>query len=143
MILLLVAGASMVVPAGQTFRCTPTAVYDGDGPIWCREGPKIRLAGIAAREMDETCNANQPCPNATARQARDQLVRLLGGARGTLSTGHITVVAGPMTCLSEGGARGSRTAAWCRLANGADLNCAMIRSGTTLRWARYWGRHQC
>lgn len=43
--------AVSVIPAGQSFNCTPTAVYDGDGPIWCAEGPHIRLSGIAAREM--------------------------------------------------------------------------------------------
>ena len=48
-----VATASVpLVKAGQTFTCTPTHVWDGDGPIWCEEGPRLRLAGIAAREMD-------------------------------------------------------------------------------------------
>jgi endonuclease YncB( thermonuclease family) len=55
---LLLALAVTVVPAGQTFACTPVAVYDGDGPVWCAEGPRIRLAGIAAREMDGTCRSN-------------------------------------------------------------------------------------
>ena len=52
MIALLLAS---IVPAGQSFNCTPTAVWDGDGPIWCAEGPHIRLSGIAAREMDGSC----------------------------------------------------------------------------------------
>lgn len=143
MLLFVAAQAAFVVPAGQVFFCTPVAVYDGDGPVWCREGPKIRLAGIAAREMDGTCNSNQPCPTSSAQQARDQLVSFLGGAKGTMSTGHIKVTARPMRCLSEGGGRGSRTAAWCQLANGLDLSCAMVRSGTTLRWARYWRQHRC
>src|SRR3546814_11542766 len=62
-----------VVPAGQTFLCTPTRVWDGDGPVWCAEGPRIRLAGIAARESDGTCRSNQPCPDAPAQAARDAL----------------------------------------------------------------------
>ncbi len=37
--------AASIVPAGQTFDCTLTAVWDGDGPIWCAEGPHIRLSG--------------------------------------------------------------------------------------------------
>ena len=37
-----------VIPSGQTFECTLTHVWDGDGPIWCEEGPRLRLAGIAA-----------------------------------------------------------------------------------------------
>src|SRR5687767_12542809 len=51
-----------IVASGQSFACTPTAVWDGDGPIWCAEGPKIRLAGIAAREIDGTCKKGHPCP---------------------------------------------------------------------------------
>ena len=132
-----------IVPLGQTFTCTPTAVWDGDGPIWCAEGPKIRLSGIAAREMDGTCRSNQPCPKASAEAARDQLVSFLGGAKGMLETGHVKVSAAPMQCASGGGAGGSRTAAWCRTSSGVDLSCAMMRSGTVLKWARYWQAHRC
>ena len=134
---------SQVVAAGLLFTCTPTAVWDGDGPIWCAEGPRIRLAGIAAREADGTCRSNQPCPGASSDQARDQLVRLLGGARGTLPTGHVKVRARPMRCASDGSAGGSRTAAWCVTSAGVDLNCAMVRSGKALRWRRYWRNHRC
>src|SRR5574339_339007 len=99
----LLFAAAMIVPAGQSFACTPTRVWDGDGPIWCAEGPKVRLAGIAAREMDGTCNANQPCPPASAVDARNQLVNLLVGERGTLPTGHVKVKAATMRCMSDGG----------------------------------------
>jgi endonuclease YncB( thermonuclease family) len=76
--LILAILAATVIPAGATFACTPTAVYDGDGPIWCAEGPKIRLAGIAAREMDGTCRTNQPCPKVSAERSRDKLAELVG-----------------------------------------------------------------
>jgi endonuclease YncB( thermonuclease family) len=66
-----------VVAAGTSFTCTPTRVGDGDGPIWCAGGPKIRLAGIAAHEMDGTCRPNQPCPTASAEEARTALATLL------------------------------------------------------------------
>lgn len=135
--------AASIVTAGQTFTCTPTHVWDGDGPIWCAEGPHVRLSGFAAREMDGTCRRGHPCPEASPTQARDALVRLLGGARGSNSTRHV-VVAGPkLTCRSEGSAGGNRTAAWCRLPTGADLSCAMIRTGTVLRWDRYWKGPAC
>lgn len=137
------AGQPNVVPSGQTFMCTPVAVWDGDGPIWCDEGQRIRLAGIAAREMDGTCSPGHPCPEASAEAARDELVRLLGGPKGRLGTGHIKVSASPLTCQSVGGGGGSRTAAWCSTASGVDLNCAMMASGKALRWDRYWGRHTC
>ena len=78
----LFTAAVLMVPAGETFSCTPVRVWDGDGPVWCAEGPRVRLAGIAAREHDGTCRSNQPCPAATADQARDALVRTVGRARG-------------------------------------------------------------
>lgn len=126
-----------VVAAGQTFTCTPTRVWDGDGPIWCAEGPRIRLAGIAAREMDGSCNSNQPCPAAGAEQARDALVRLVGRPVGRSSYGHVMVAGPSLSCASEGNGGGDRTAAWCRTPAGADLSCAMIMGGTALRWPRY------
>lgn len=142
MIAAFLALASMV-PSGETFTCTPVAVWDGDGPIWCDEGPRIRLSGIAAREIDESCRPSHPCPAATGVEARDALVRLLGGPKGTLSHGHIVVRAAPMTCVSTGSAGGNRTGAWCRLANGVDLSCAMTADGYALVWPRYWKDHLC
>lgn len=135
--------AASIVDSGQPFTCTPTHVWDGDGPVWCAEGPHLRIAGIAAREMDGTCRTNQPCPAASAIEARDALVQLMGGARGTISTGHVVVRGPRLTCRSEGGAGGNRTAAWCRLPSGADLSCAMIKTGTVLRWDRYWKGPAC
>jgi endonuclease YncB( thermonuclease family) len=135
--------AASIVASGQTFTCTPTHVWDGDGPVWCAEGPHLRIAGIAAREMDGTCRTNQPCPAASAIEVRDALVQLMGGARGTISTGHVVVRGPRLTCRSEGGAGGNRTAAWCRLPSGADLSCAMIKTGTVLRWDRYWKGPAC
>ena len=135
--------AASIVDSGQPFTCTPTHVWDGDGPVWCAEGPHLRIAGIAAREMDGTCRTNQPCPAASAIDARDALVQLMGGARGTISTGHVVVRGPRLTCRSEGGAGGNRTAAWCRLPSGADLSCAMIKTGTVLRWDRYWKGPAC
>lgn len=135
--------AAAVVAAGETFICTPVAVWDGDGPVWCAEGPHVRIAGIAAREMNGTCNSNQPCPDASALQARDALVSLFGGARGSNSTGHVRVSGTAMTCRSEGSAGGTRTAAWCSLSSGQDLSCAMVATGTVLKWDRYWRGHRC
>lgn len=140
---MLVILAASIVAAGQTFTCTPTHVWDGDGPVWCAEGPHLRIAGIAAREMDGTCRSNQPCPSASAVEARGALVGLLGGPRGTIPTGHVVVRGPRLTCRSEGSAGGSRTAAWCRLPSGADLSCAMISTGTVLRWDRYWKGPAC
>lgn len=135
--------ATQVIAAGITFACTPIAVYDGDGPIWCKEGPKIRLAGIAAREMGGTCRSNQPCPETSAIASRDYLAALVGQRVGQRPEGHVIVRGPTLTCLSQGGGRGSRTAAWCRTAQGVDLSCAMVKSGMALRWAQYQGDKVC
>ncbi|MCW1431612.1 hypothetical protein [Novosphingobium sp. JCM 18896] len=135
--------AAVIVPAGQAFACTPTAVYDGDGPIWCAEGPRIRLAGIAAREMDGRCRTNQPCPAVSAERSRDELVRLVGVPIGRGREGHVLVRGPTMRCQSEGSAGGSRTAAWCVSPRGGDLSCAIVRGGWALRWELYWKRHLC
>src|SRR5690606_20505873 len=112
-LLLLEAAGVAVVPSGQTFECTPTRVWDGDGPIWCAEGPRIRLSGIAAREIDGTCRSNQPCPK---EQSRDALARLVGQPRGTSPQGHVLVTGPTMTCRSVGSGGGNRTAALVRIA---------------------------
>lgn len=137
------AAAGPVVRQGERFSCTPTAVWDGDGPIWCAEGPKIRIAGVAAREMDGSCRANQPCPTVGAIEARDRLVRLLGGPKGTLSSGHVKVRSAPLQCVSEGSAGRSRTAAWCHSPIFGDLSCAVVQAGGAVRWARYWKDGRC
>src|SRR3546814_20850472 len=82
--------AATVIPDGQVFACTPTRVWDGDGPIWCREGMHVRLAGIAAREIDGSFRPGQPCPEASALAARSPLVILLGCAPGRTSTANIS-----------------------------------------------------
>lgn len=132
-----------VVPAGETFTCTPTAVWDGDGPIWCKEGPRIRLAGIAAREMDGSCSPGHPCPEASAVAARDALVRLVGQATGFGPHGHVTVKGPAMRCMSDGSGGGNRTAAWCVSPKGGDLSCAMVSMKLAAKWNRYWRGHSC
>lgn len=129
--------------AGSAFTCTPIRVWDGDGPIWCREGPRIRLAGIAAREIDGTCRAGHPCPTASAEAAREALARLLGRVTGTAPEGHLLVSGPALACRSDGSAGGNRTAAWCVSPVHGDLSCAMVASGMALRWDRHWGRHRC
>ena len=139
----LLLAAALVVQAGESFACTPTHVWDGDGPVWCAEGPRIRLSGIAAPEMDGSCNSNQPCPSASAEQARDALVDLVGARAGVGPHGHILVRGPAMTCLSLGNGGGDRTAAWCVSPRGGDLSWSMVATGTVVRWDRYWGNHRC
>ena len=141
--MLFLLAAISIVPAGQTFQCTPTRVWDGDGPIWCREGPRIRLSGVAAREMDGSCSKSHPCPKNDAEDARDALVRLIGKPIGKSRQGHTLVIGPTMTCRSEGGAGGNRTAAWCISPVGGDISCGMVKGGWALKWVRYWKAHRC
>lgn len=134
---------AQVIAAGVSFNCTPIAVWDGDGPIWCAEGPRVRIAGVAAREIDESCRINQPCPAVGGVETRDRLVKVFGGARGKLRTGHIRVRSPTMSCVSEGSGGGSRTAAWCRSPLFGDLSCATVKAGGAVRWYRYWSSHRC
>jgi endonuclease YncB( thermonuclease family) len=142
-VLFALALAVTIVPQGVEFTCTPTRVWDGDGPLWCAEGPRVRISGIAARESDGSCRANQPCPSASADAARDALVQLVGKPIGRSREGHVLLVGPALRCTSTGPGRGVRTAAWCALPDGRDLSCAMVATGTVLRWERYWQGHRC
>lgn len=141
--MLLVFIAAQVIPAGVPFRCTPIRVWDGDGPIWCAEGPRVRVAGIATRESDGTCRPGHPCPAAPPAQARAALVQLLGRQSGTARGGHAIVRGPTLRCVSSGGAGGKRTGAWCISPTTGDISCSMVASGTALPWPRYWKRHRC
>jgi hypothetical protein len=137
------ASRSTEVAAGADFACTPTKLWDGDGPIHCAEGPRIRLSGIAARETDGTCRPGHPCPTASAEQARDTLAALLGRITGTAPQGHLLIDGPALTCRAVGSAGGTRTAAWCTSPTAGDLSCAMVASGTVEKWDRYWRAHSC
>jgi hypothetical protein len=137
------ASGTGIVAEGERFACTPEKVWDGDGPIHCAEGPKVRLAGIAAREMNGSCSPGQPCPEASAEAARDALAGLLGRTTGIGPDGHLLIEGPALDCLSEGSAKGSRTAAWCTSPVAGDLSCAMAASGTVAKWERYWRGHDC
>jgi endonuclease YncB( thermonuclease family) len=139
----LLLAAALIVPAGQTFTCTPVRVWDGDGPLWCQEGPRIRLTGIATRERDGSCANGQPCPDVDPVQARDALVQLIGEPVGVSPHGHVLVEGPPMECLSEGDGGYERTSAWCVSPKGGDLSCAMVDGGYALRWERFWRDHNC
>lgn len=110
-----------VLAAGTIFTCTPTHVWDGDGPIWCAEGPKIRLSGIATREIetrggqaaDAGCIHGHPCPTADGVAARDHLVQLIGTVIGRARSGHIRVRAPTIRCISRGSGGYGRTGAIC------------------------------
>lgn len=132
-----------VVPAGETFTCTPTHVWDGDGPVWCAEGPRLRLSGIAARELDGSCSRGHPCPDSDPIASRDALVNLLGTRTGIGPHGHVLISGPTMRCTSTGSAGGDRTGAWCVSPRSGDISCAIVRGGWAARWDRFWQGHLC
>ena len=136
--------------AGLLFVCTPVAVWDGDGPIWCAEGPRLRIACIAARELDNTCRPHYPCPKASGIDARNALIQILGGPRGLVHLGprgepsaHVRVAGPRLACRSTGTAKGNRTAAICRLPTGQDLACAQLATRTVVIWRSFSGKRRC
>jgi endonuclease YncB( thermonuclease family) len=113
-----------LLASASVFLCTVTGVHDGDGPIYCAGGPKVRLTAVTARELDGTCSPGHPCPAATAQEARAALDRLTRGRT--------------LRC-EQTGTSYKRVTAWCWRADGREINCEMVRSGTAACWRKYDG----
>jgi endonuclease YncB( thermonuclease family) len=109
------------------FPCAVASVHDGD-TFRCADGVRVRVAGIDARELDGSCAPGHPCASAPPEQATAALDRLIDGQT--------------LTCEPNGRTY-NRVAAFCRRADGVDVSCAMLASGTVARWDRYWRGHRC
>jgi endonuclease YncB( thermonuclease family) len=107
--------------AADRFLCDVTHVNDGD-TLRCKDGTRVRLHAVAAREADETCSPGHPCPTATAASATAELRRL--AANQTISCEQV-------------GQSYNRVTAICWTPALVEINCAMIRSGTTLVWEKF------
>ena len=122
---------SQTAPAVQPLRqpaqgrgrliCSVAYINDGD-TLRCRDGTRIRLHAVAARESDETCSTGHPCPAASAASATAELRRLASGRT--------------IRCEPTGRSH-DRVTAICWTPSEQEINCAMIRSGTTLIWDRF------
>jgi endonuclease YncB( thermonuclease family) len=110
-----------IAAATDRFSCKVAYVNDGD-TLRCADGVRVRLHAVAAREMDETCSPGHPCPAASATSAKAQLARLVGGEA--------------ITCPRTGKSY-NRITAICWTPAQVEVNCAMIRSGTTVVWERF------
>lgn len=124
------------------FVCTPVAIWDSDGHLWCAEGPRIRIAGVAGRELDGSCRSNQPCPALDPLTARLRVIRAIGGrVTGTMPTKHLRIVAPAMRCVGYEMSH-TRVVASCTLASGADLRCSLLKAGAVVEWASYSRRYR-
>jgi len=116
-----IAAVPAAIPGRATLACAVASINDGD-TLRCRDGTRIRLHAVAAREADETCSIGHPCPAATAAAATHELARL-AAAR---------TIRGQPTGRSY-----DRVTAICWTPEGEEINCAMIRSGTALVWEKF------
>jgi len=123
---------AVALAKGQSFTCTVTRVHDGDGPLWCAEGPKVRVAGIQAPDFEraEPCRrrkAGYVCSDVRAR-ASQRIVSAL-------------VLHRRLRCVALEPSY-SRMVATCRLPDGHDLACAAVRAGAANWWAAYVRRYR-
>jgi endonuclease YncB( thermonuclease family) len=117
------------------FSCTVTRVHDGDGPLRCSNGIKVRIAGVQAPDFEsaspcraaDSRRANYLCDDAAAKRSQRIVERLV--LRKTLE------------CESTGRSY-SRVVAGCVLPDGRSLSCAVIASEAAVRWDRYWRQYR-
>lgn len=117
------------------FVCAVVRVHDGDGPLWCANGIKVRIAGVQAPDYEdaEPCRrrdasrANYTCDNAAADRSRQIVERL--------------VLRQSLNCQPMGRSY-ARVVARCTLPDGRSLSCAVIAAGAAVRWDRYWRQYR-
>lgn len=117
------------------FTCDVVRVHDGDGPLWCRNGMKVRVAGIQAPDFEsaEPCRrqdasrANYTCDDGAAERSRRIVERL--------------VLNRTLACQAIGKSY-KRVVARCVLPDGRSLSCATIAAGAAVRWDRYWRQYK-
>lgn len=102
------------------FACDVAYVNDGD-TLRCRDGTRVRLHAIAARETDNSCSPGHPCPTASAATSTAALTRLAGNR---------------ITCIRIGQSY-ERVTAICHNTSGVEINCAMVESGAAVTWDRF------
>jgi endonuclease YncB( thermonuclease family) len=108
-------------PSRGSLSCAVAYINDGD-TLRCRDGTRIRLHAVAAREHDGSCSPGHPCPSASAAAATAELRRLASG---------LTI-----TCHPTGRSY-NRVTAICWTPSGEEINCSMIRSGAAALWDRF------
>lgn len=113
------ASAQAAMPA-YDFACDVAYVNDGD-TLRCRDGTRVRLHAIAARETDGSCSPGHPCPAASAAMSRAALTGLAGHR---------------ITCIQTGTSF-DRVTAICHNGTGVEINCAMVERGAALIWDRF------
>lgn len=125
----------MPISPAAPFTCAVVRVHDGDGPLWCANGIKVRIAGVQAPDYEDAEPCRRPdkrrgrytCNDAAADRSRQTVERLV--LRQTLSCQPV-------------GMSYARVVARCTLADGRSLSCAVIAAGAAVRWDRYWRQYR-
>lgn len=122
----------MIADQPPPITCEVVSVYDADGPIRCRNGVKIRVAGVQAPDFTsaEPCRRGKPgyvCDDREAERSRVIAERL--------------VLRKTLTCQPVGTSY-KRVVARCTLPDGRSLSCALIASGAAVKWPSYWRRYR-
>ncbi len=112
-------------PASQTGASSTLAGYPTvvDGDTLRLNGERIRIIGMDAPEMNQTCTDASGRPWACGRVATQQLSALIAGGR--------------VECTAKGRDRYGRTLASCSAGSVSDLGGAMVRAGYAVRYGDY------
>jgi endonuclease YncB( thermonuclease family) len=116
------------------FVCQVVRVHDGDGPLWCANGRKVRIAGVQAPDFTSAA----PCrrrPRATAYVCDD------ASARRSQVIVSLLVLRRSLRCQPVDRSYG-RVVARCTLPDGRSLSCAALAVGAAVRWDAYWRRYR-
>lgn len=114
------------------FVCQVVKVHDGDGPLWCANGRKVRVAGVQAPDYENT----EPC--------RRRKVGYVCDDRRAAASQRIAarLTLGEALACQPVDRSYSRVVARCTLPDGRSLSCALIAAGAATRWASYWARYR-
>jgi endonuclease YncB( thermonuclease family) len=120
------------VATGQSFTCNVIRVHDGDGPLTCANGARIRIAGVQSPDFEsaEPCRVGKPgyvCDDGRARAAKRVTEGLTLGKR--------------LTCSAVDHSW-NRVVARCWLPDNRSLSCAVVARGAARRWESYWRRYR-
>lgn len=120
------------VTTGQTFTCDVIRVHDGDGPLTCANGIKVRIAGVQSPDYEsaEPCRigkAGYVCDDSRARAAQRVTAGLALNKR--------------LACTAVDKSW-NRVVARCWLPDGRSLTCAVIARGGGWRWDKFWRRYR-
>lgn len=106
---------------GTPFTGHPSVI---DGDTLRLNGERIRIVGIDAPEMNQTCQDSNGNDWACGKAARQRLFELISGGR--------------IECTAEGHDRYGRTLATCSAQSVSDLGGTMVREGYAVNYGGYW-----